>query len=145
MRTPATVTSRLFSFSLSDKRVQYIRADSTTYFDSPEVKEQPWYGTFNLCATDPPWGVLKDANGPGQADELIPPAKIRTLAKGLYAAGAPEAMCCIRLILDIYMDWKRAFLAEGWFVQMVPKISYKGARFVQKRNTKPGRLSGKIL
>jgi hypothetical protein len=87
---------------------------------------------------------LKDASGPGQPDEAIPSQKILTFAKGLLAAGNPHAFSAIRLTLEIYMDWKRAFTEAGWFVQDVPKWSYKGARFLQKRNRKKGHLSGQM-
>ena len=99
--------------------------DPTSYFELDGVKGEPWFGRYDLCATDPPCGCLKDAK------------KIQTFAKGLLAAGNPEAVSAVRLTLEIYMDWKRAFTAAGWFVQ-------DAKEFLQKSNRKKGHISGQM-
>ena len=109
---------------------------SVEYLGSEAAKEMFWYGNVDLFAFDPPWGVLKD-----QTDELLVETKVEKLAKELLAAGGTNAVCLIRLTLEMYMDWNRAFKEVGWNVQLVPKISYKGAKFMQRRK---GHLSGQL-
>ena len=117
---------------------------SVEYLGSEAAKETWWYGKGDLFAFDPPWGVLKNKTGPGQPDELLVIPKVKKLAKWCHDAGGTNAVCLIRLTLEMYMDWKRAFVEAGWIVQLVPKISYKGAKFMQHRNTKKGHLSGQL-
>jgi len=129
----------------SDRRVTSIHVScSAEYFAGEDIKEEEWYGKADLFAFDPPWGVNPGQTGPGQPDELLPNPKIKALAGGLYGAGSLRAICLARITLAMYMDWHRAFVGEGWLVQQIPKLSYKGAPFQQRRNTGKGKLSGQL-
>lgn len=145
MNSPSLFPFGCFSPPSSDQRVRYQNVeDSCAYFSSSAAQDQDWYGRIDAFICDPPWGCLKEANGPGQPDEAIEPNKICAFARGIYGAGSTNALSATRLTLDIYMDWKRAFEAAGWLVQDTPIFSYKGAPYIQQRNTKRGHLSGKM-
>ena len=132
----------------SDRRIRILEPlvgiDTPAYLMSQKARKEKWYGKLSGIVTDPPWGCLKDQAGAGEPDEALTVERVKQFLEGAYEATDEDAFIAIRLILKNYHFFEDAATEAGWLVQRMPKWSYKGAKYIQQRNTPKGHLAGNM-